>query len=90
MEPDAIRTPPPVYPDGLKPEFIVFFEELHDGRYVAWAEFPRAAMSQRSENLITPVDECRSVGAVYQAAGDLAIDAGYVTCQIVQKRRPAA
>ena len=66
-------------------DFRVHYDELADGRYVAWAEFPHS--SQSDETLVAPSDDCRNTLTVFERAGLLLVDAGYSSCTVERMER---
>lgn len=65
----------------------VFYEELIDGRYVAWLEFRHG--TSRPEALIGPEQDCRNSAQVFEAAALVALDAGIDVVTITKRRRAA-
>lgn len=68
---------------SARPPLTVHIEELHDGRYIAWAVWPNGDV----DNLVSPCADIRSHGHVYEQIGYLMLDSGEADVLVRKHRR---
>lgn len=69
---------------GIKPDpLTVHIDELHDGRYVAWAVWPGGQV----DHIVQPADDIRTHGGVYEQVGYFMLDCGEGDVLVRKHRR---